>query len=154
MPGRQGPCGEALIERRCKRSAYALRLWLNTLKRDTGSNVIGPLPHRNQMPRSTRRGPPIASVNAPRSAAAHAHALRPLVVLALGLQRRRHHHLGTLELLDGGVAGGRHRGRQGAEEVEGAVVLQRRAAQDLAQRADGVHPYARTCLLYTSPSPR
>src|SRR5881227_1878059 len=55
--------------------------------------------------------------------ATHADALAALEALALGLQRGGHHDLGLLELLDRLVAGGGHRRAQGAEEVEGAVVL-------------------------------
>src|SRR5438270_7419580 len=67
--------------------------------------------------------------------ATHADALAALEALALGLQRGGHHDLGLLELLDRLVAGGGHRGAQGAEEVEAAVVLVRRSQEDLAHRA-------------------
>src|SRR5262245_9538569 len=71
----------------------------------------------------------------------HADALAALEALALGLQRGGHHDLGLLELLDRLVAGGRHRRAQGAEQVEGAVVLVRGADEDLVERAAlaGVH---------------
>ena len=65
---------------------------------------------------------------------AHADALRTLQRLALGLQRRRDHHLGLLELLERLVAGGGHRRAQRAEEVERAVVLVRGTDEDLGQR--------------------
>src|SRR5437867_1148485 len=61
---------------------------------------------------------------------AHADALRPLQALALGLQRGGDHHLGLLELLDGLVAAGGHRGSQRTEQVEAAVVLVGRPDQD------------------------
>ena len=54
--------------------------------------------------------------------------------LALGLERRCDHDLGLLEALEVLVAGGGHRGAQAAEEVQGAVVLVRRAEQDLLER--------------------
>src|SRR2546421_7774111 len=66
---------------------------------------------------------------------AHADALAVLEALALGLQRGGHHDLGLLELLDRLVAGGGHRRAQGAEEVEGAVVLVRRTDEDLVECA-------------------
>src|SRR5690242_5960425 len=52
-----------------------------------------------------------------RRSAAHPDALRPLQGLALGLQRRCHHHLGLLEFPHARVAARRHRRAQGAEEV-------------------------------------
>src|SRR5215218_1665356 len=75
------------------------------------------------------------------ASAAHADALAALEALALGLQRGGHHDLGLLELLDRLVAGGGHRRAQGAEEVEGAVVLVGGADEDLVERAPlpGVH---------------
>ena len=73
---------------------------------------------------------------------AHADALGPLQVLALGLQRRGHHDLGLLELLDRLVAAGGHGRAQGAEQVHAAVVLVGRAEQDLAQACPG--PSVRT----------
>ena len=54
---------------------------------------------------------------------AHADRLLALELLALGLQRRRDHHLGAVERGDVLVAAGRHRGPQRAHQVEGAVVL-------------------------------
>src|SRR5438874_6595834 len=75
---------------------------------------------------------------------AHADALGALEGLALGLQRRCHHHLGLLELLQRLVTGGGHRGAKRTEEVEGAVVLVRRAHEDLGQRRPvaRLHPCA------------
>src|SRR3954463_12209205 len=67
--------------------------------------------------------------------AAHADALRALQRLALGLQRRRDHHLGLLELLHRLVAGGGHRGAERTEQVERAVVVVRGPDEDLLQRA-------------------
>src|SRR6185436_21116001 len=64
---------------------------------------------------------------------AHADALAALERLALGQQRRRHHDLGLLELLQRLVAGGGHRGTQRAEQVERAVVLVRGTDQDLLE---------------------
>ena len=61
--------------------------------------------------------------------------LRPLERLALGLQCRRHHDLGLLELLQRLVAARGHRGPQRAEQVHAAVVLVGRADQDLLERA-------------------
>src|SRR6478672_207996 len=59
------------------------------------------------------RGPPVG---------AHAHGLLALELLALGLERRRDHHLGALEVADVLVSAGRHRGLERTDEVEGAVV--------------------------------
>src|SRR5438552_9832581 len=50
----------------------------------------------------------------------HPDALSPLERLALGLQGRRDHDFGLLELLDRLVARGRHRRAQRAEQVERA----------------------------------
>src|SRR5919108_759637 len=65
----------------------------------------------------------------------HADVLLALELLALGLQRRGHHQLGAVELGDVLVAAGRHRGLQGAHQVERAVVLARGPGDDLLQRA-------------------
>src|SRR5262245_49931741 len=74
----------------------------------------------------------------------HADALGTLECLAFGLQGRREHHLGLLELLERLVPGGGHRGAQRAEEVERAVVLVRGADEDLGQRRPvrRLHPRA------------
>src|SRR5262245_48624179 len=74
----------------------------------------------------------------------HAHALRPLLRLSLGLDGGRHHDLGLLELPDVGVPGGGHGGPQGPEEVQLPVVLVGRAQEDLPQGPDapGGHPRA------------
>src|SRR5512132_258774 len=74
----------------------------------------------------------------------HADALAALEALAFGLQRGGNHHLGLLELLDRLVPGGGHRRAQGAEQVQGAVVLVGRADEDLVERAPlaGVHARA------------
>src|SRR5262245_11686362 len=66
---------------------------------------------------------------------AHADRLLALELLALGLKRGRDHHLGALEVADVLVAAGGHGGPQGADQVEGPVVLVRRAKQDLLQGA-------------------
>src|ERR1700731_144083 len=65
----------------------------------------------------------------------HAHALVTLQRLALGLQRRRDHDLSPVELGEVLVTAGRHRSPQPAEQVERAVVLPRRANQDLLERS-------------------
>ncbi len=57
-----------------------------------------------------------------------------LELLALAHQRRGDHHLGPLEGADVLVATGGHRGFQRPHQVEGAVVLLRRAEQDLLHR--------------------
>src|SRR5437588_678325 len=79
-----------------------------------------------------------------RRLATHADALAALEALALGLQGGGHHDLGLLELLDRVVPGGGHRRAQGAEQVEGAVVLVGRTDEDLVERAPltGVHTRA------------
>src|SRR3954471_13020210 len=69
------------------------------------------------------------------SIGAHPDRLLALELLALRHQGRRDHHLGAVELGDVGVAGGRHRGAQGAHQVEGAVVLPGGAEEDLLERA-------------------
>src|SRR6478752_7229772 len=81
------------------------------------------------------RGPPVG---------AHAHGLLALELLALGLERRRDHHLGALEVADVLVSAGRHRGLERTDEVEGAVVLLGGAEHDLLERAvlDGGDPRA------------
>src|SRR5689334_17860328 len=84
-------------------------------------------------PRSTTRtgrGSVMASL------VAHPDALLGLIRLALGLDRRRDHEFRLLELLDRLVAGGRHRRRERPEQVERAVVLVRRAGEDLLDRGD------------------
>src|SRR5215211_8779046 len=72
---------------------------------------------------------------------AHADRLLTLELLALGLQRRRDHHLGALEVADVLVAAGGHRGTQRADQVERAVVFVGGAVEDLVERAvlDGRH---------------
>ena len=60
----------------------------------------------------------------------HADALRPLEVFAFGLQGRRHHYLGLLELLDRLVAARRHGRAEGAEQVEAAVIFMGGPDQD------------------------
>src|ERR1700742_693031 len=64
----------------------------------------------------------------------HPDALLVLELLALAHQRRRDHHLGPLEGADVLVSTGGHRGFQRPHQVEGAVVLLRRAEQDLLHR--------------------
>ena len=71
----------------------------------------------------------------PSAARAHADRLVALELLALGLQRRRDHQLGPVELGDVLVAAGGHRGAQAAHQVERAVVLARGADDDLLERA-------------------
>src|SRR3954447_12849493 len=66
---------------------------------------------------------------------AHADRLIALELLAFGLERRGHHHLGAVEGGDVLVAAGGHRGAEAAHEVEGAVVLVGRPEQDLLERA-------------------
>src|SRR3954451_9798239 len=66
---------------------------------------------------------------------AHAHVLLALELLALAHEGRRDHHLRTVEGRDVLVAAGGHRGAEGAEQVEGAVVLGGGAEQDLLERA-------------------
>src|SRR5215211_457803 len=72
----------------------------------------------------------------------HAHGLLALELLALGLKRGRDHHLSTLEVADVLVSTRCHGCPQGSNEVEGAVVLLRRAEQDMLQGAvpDRRHP--------------
>src|SRR3984893_14527303 len=79
-----------------------------------------------------------------RRLATHADALAALEALALGLQGGGHHDLGLLEVLDRVVAGGGHRRAQGAEQVEGAVVLVGGPDEDLVERPPlaGVHARA------------
>src|ERR1700736_5918731 len=85
----------------------------------------------------SRSGAALAADTARRGFAAGAHpdTLLTLEMLALGLQRRRDRQLGPVELRDVAVAAGRHRGPQGAHQVEGAVVLSRRPLDDLLERA-------------------
>src|SRR5262245_33793286 len=92
-------------------------------------------------PKSTTRTVSNCEASIATASVAHADALAALEALALGLQRGGHHDLGLLVLLDRLVAGGRHRRAQGAEEVEGAVVLVGGADEDLVERAalPGVH---------------
>src|SRR3954463_2024873 len=82
-------------------------------------------------------GYPIRSRSLPARAdsPAHADALRALECLAFGLQRRRDHDLGLLELLERLVAGGGHRRAERTEEVHGAVVVVRRPGEDLGERS-------------------
>src|SRR3954452_8875308 len=65
---------------------------------------------------------------------AHADGLLALEVLALALERGRHHDLGPVERGDVLVPARRHRGAQRAHQVEGAVVLVSGAEQDLLDR--------------------
>src|SRR5687767_11817165 len=51
----------------------------------------------------------------------HANRLRALELLALGLERRRDHHLGPLEVANVLVAARGHRGPKRSHQVEGAV---------------------------------
>src|ERR1700726_2803385 len=83
-------------------------------------------------PKSTTRTVSCCGVNSLGSAA-HADVLLPLEHLALGLQRGCDHDLGLLALLERLVAGRRHRGAQGTEQVQGAVVLVGRPDQDLGE---------------------
>ena len=75
---------------------------------------------------------------------AHADRLVALELLALGLERRRDHHLGAVERRDVLVAAGGHRRAQAAHQVERAVVLVGGAEQDLLERAvlGGLHARA------------
>src|SRR4051812_182473 len=73
--------------------------------------------------------------NSRASVGAHADSLLALELLALGLEGRRDHHLGALEVADVLVAAGGHGGPQGAHQVEGAVVFVSRAEEDLLERA-------------------
>src|SRR5436190_5024735 len=66
---------------------------------------------------------------------AHPDRLLALELLSLRLEGRRHHHLCALEVADVLVAAGRHRRPERAEQVEGAIVLVRRAEEDLLHRA-------------------
>src|SRR5215218_259787 len=66
---------------------------------------------------------------------AHAHGLLALELLALGLERRRDHHLGALEVADVLIAAGGHRGTQRADQAERAVVFVGGAVEDLVERA-------------------
>ena len=61
--------------------------------------------------------------------------------LALGLDRRREHDLGLLEVVDRLVATGRHRRPERAHQVQRPVVLARGADDDLLERCDllGLH---------------
>src|SRR5947199_5329556 len=74
----------------------------------------------------------------------HADVLGPLQLLAFGLQGGGDHDLGLLELLHRLVATRRHRGAQGAEEVEAPVVLVGGTDEDLLERAPllDLHPRA------------
>src|SRR4051794_4262579 len=65
----------------------------------------------------------------------HADRLLALELLALGLERRGDHDLGALEVADVLIPAGRHRGPQGPHQVEGAIVVLRRAEEDLLERA-------------------
>ena len=78
---------------------------------------------------------PSAAGGGRRRGGAHADRLVALELLALGLERRRDHHLGAVERGDVLVAAGGHRGAQAAHQVERAVVLVRGAEQDLLERA-------------------
>src|ERR687892_1021673 len=65
--------------------------------------------------------------------------LRLLEDLAFGLDRGRDDQLRLLQLADAPGADRAHAGPDGADEVQGAVLGERRAEQDLLQRAG--HPY-------------
>src|SRR4030095_5386622 len=84
-------------------------------------------------PKSTTRTVSCAVVKVPTGLTPHPDALAALERLALGLQRRRHHDLGLLELLECLVAGGGHRRAQRTEQIERAVVLVRGADEDLLE---------------------
>src|SRR5918994_3655918 len=75
---------------------------------------------------------------------AHPDALGALLDLALGVQGRRVHDLGLLELLYVLVAGGRHAHTQSAHQVERPVVLVGRTDQYLLDRTRGPCAYAGT----------
>src|SRR2546430_17674507 len=77
------------------------------------------------------------------SSLAHPHALGLLFPLALGLDGGRHHDPGLLELLQVGVARGGHRRPERAEQVQGPVVLVRRADQDLLEGPDAPRGHPR-----------
>src|SRR5438477_3730312 len=66
---------------------------------------------------------------------AHAHMLLALKLLALTLKRGGDHHLCAVERRNVLVAARRHRGPERAEQVEAAVVLVRRAEEDLLKTA-------------------
>src|SRR5207247_328211 len=63
----------------------------------------------------------------------HADRLLALERLTLRLERRADHHLGALEVADVLVAARGHRGAERPDQIEGPVVLLRRAEQDLLQ---------------------
>src|SRR5919202_1807860 len=77
---------------------------------------------------------PAAGGRGGRGGRAHPDRLRLLEVLALGLERRRDHHLGAVERGDVLVAARGHRRAQRPHQVERAVVLVRGPEQDLLER--------------------
>src|SRR5918992_6233891 len=74
----------------------------------------------------------------------HAYGLVALELLALGLERGGHHHLGAVEGRDVLVAAGGHGGAQAPHQVEGPVVLVGGSQQNLLERAvlGGLDPRA------------
>src|SRR3954447_16115326 len=88
-------------------------------------------------------GPDRAPRRTVRRSVAHPHALRALVALALGPDRRRDDEFGLLELLDVRIARRRHRRRERTEQVERAVVLVGGTDEDLAKRRHLARPHAR-----------
>src|ERR687898_1380587 len=125
------------------RRAISCEYWPPKSRTSTSSrNGALPLPSGRSPPADRAvAGPAAASVirdPPPRrhrgpAVGAHAHGLLALELLALRLQRRRHHHLGAVEGGNVLVAAGRHRGAQSPHEVERAVVLPGWPHQDLLQ---------------------
>src|SRR5919201_4183225 len=105
-------------------------------------SVIGERPSTAERPSVIRYGH--SHPHGRPSVGAHPHRLLSLQLLSLRLQGRGDHHLGALKIANVLVAAGGHRGAKRAHQVEGAVILLRRAEQDLLEGAvlEGGNPGA------------
>src|SRR5438445_511933 len=97
--------------------------WLYCEPKSRTSTVSWAVPGRVSMPEPVSTAVVIA-VSPPSLAASHPHPdpLLALLQLALGLDRRGHHHLRVLKLADGSRSAHSHRALQRADQIHAAVV--------------------------------
>src|SRR5438445_184556 len=110
--------------------------WLYCEPKSRTSTVSWAVPGRVSMPEPVSTAVVIA-VSPPSLAASHPHPdpLLALLQLALGLDRRGHHHLRVLKLADGSRSAHSHRALQRADQIHAAVVDVGRPEEHLAEGA-------------------
>src|SRR4029078_10576615 len=115
----RGPPDRMMPAGRLAASSLAVRSWATISEYTCASRTRRAISCAYCAPRSTTR---TGRGSEATGLVPHPDALLCLVGLPLGLDRRRDHELRLLELLDRLVAGGRHRGGEGPEQVERAAV--------------------------------